>query len=82
MTLGKFGNAYLAAATFERARLAHVKAPTNQTGLSVQERSLAIEACERDIAKYEERAQACFKAALTREARDVAQGYQFQKVEA
>lgn len=62
-TAGNLGDAYLAAASFERERLRHVAAPTNQTGVSAEVRALAKEACEQDIMRYERAAEANFKTA-------------------
>lgn len=80
-TLATMGNAWLDAATFERARLKDIQCPTNQTGVSQQVRSLAIDACKADITKYETRAQATFKVAITDEAQTVAESYEFQHIE-
>jgi hypothetical protein len=81
ITAGNLGNAWLAAASFERDRLARIKAPANQTGVSPQVRNLAIEFCEKDIKAHEERATACFKFALGEEAHAVAAGYEFSQIE-
>lgn len=60
-TAGNMGDAWLAAAAFERARLTQIISPTNTDGVSPQVRKLAQEACEADIMKYEQRAEVCFK---------------------
>lgn len=67
LTLGSIGNAWLDAATFERANLAAVRSPTNQSGITPAIRKLAVERCERLITLYEERAQVYLKAALSQE---------------
>lgn len=62
-TAGNLGDAYLAAASFERERLRRVAAPTNSSGVSPEVRALAKEACEQDIMRYERAAEANFKVA-------------------
>jgi hypothetical protein len=62
-TIGFIGDAWLAAAAFERARLTELSAPTAQSGLSPQLVKESKERTEALIMTYEQRAEAHFKAA-------------------
>jgi len=64
ITLGSYGNAWIAAATFERANWSALRSPTAQDGLTPAIRKLAVDRCEKLITLYEERAQVYLKAAL------------------
>jgi hypothetical protein len=63
LTIGNLGDAWLAAAAFERERLQRIASPTSQSGMSTEVRRLGRETCEANIMVYEERAQAHFKVA-------------------